>query len=132
MINWKPTQRELLFFAVGVLAGIVIIKFAIPKGKKLLSASSLNPNEEIKLGAKGKGVLQLQEIIGYLSGAQLEPTGTYDRGTRDLAKEIFAGTTALVNPDQGEMSPIFIGDLYTAIKNSTAPPSQEEQEGGMG
>ena len=128
MINLKPTQRDLLFLAGGVLLGIVLIKFAIPKGKKLL-APSLNPDEDIQLGAKGKGVLQLQEIIALLSGDKIEPTGTYDRGTRDLTKEIFAGTTALLNPDKGEMSPVFVGDLYTVLMNTTAPAPTQERQG---
>jgi len=65
--------------------------------------------QTIKKGDKGKDIETLQHLINSIyGGTDLEQSGAYSRETCDLVNELFAGTSALINPETGEISVNFI------------------------
>jgi hypothetical protein len=76
----------------------------------------------ISLGDKGTDVKQLQQLINAIYAnveytEKVEVNGTYDKSTLAMVQKIFAGTTALIDPQKGALAKEFVNNFITIINN---------------
>jgi hypothetical protein len=76
----------------------------------------------ISLGDKGTDVKQLQQLINAIYAnvdytEKVEVNGTYDKATLVMVQKIFAGTTALIDPQKGALAKEFVNNFITIINN---------------
>ncbi|MHA1558293.1 MAG: hypothetical protein ACTSXG_00570 [Alphaproteobacteria bacterium] len=104
------------FLVLGIGIGIFLLR-VFPDKTKNNSGSFDNISGTIKKGDKGKDIEQFQKNINLLMGKCVPQNGMYCKQTASVVGDVFAGTDALKDPENGEIKKSFINDFNTMFEN---------------